>query len=217
MAQVLQAPELAHLGDSHGLTVCLYEDPISRRQLPRNYVENLERRLDYVETLLRQQQLVYQPQPEPGLQASSITTSSPEPRTLADYETTEDLHDLASKVGTLSLNAAGAEPHYLGSSSTFAFARLIKPLLSQVGNSTFQDEPSEAVDLTTPATCHLPDPATAVILSNAYFDNIHSQYPFLYEADFREWESAIILHAHEPIIDSAPYFFLNIVCLYTRH
>jgi hypothetical protein len=205
------------MSDSHGVTVCLYEDPISRRQLPRNYVENLERRLDYVETLLRQQQLVYQPSFAPELQACSVTASSPEPNTVAGHESPEDLHDLASKVGTLSLNAAGAEPHYLGSSSTFAFARLIKPLLSQVGNSTFQDEPSEAVDLTTPATCHLPDPATAVVLSNAYFDNVHSQYPFLYEADFRDWESAIILDVQEPIIDSAPYFFLNIVCLYTWH
>jgi hypothetical protein len=181
--------------------------------LPRNYVENLERKLEYVETLLRQQQLVYQSPSVPEPQASSITASSPEPNNVADHESPEALHDLASKVGTLSLNAAGAEPHYLGSSSTFAFARLIKPLLSQIGNSTLQHDPSDAVDLTAPVTCHLPDPATALILSNAYFDNVQSQYPFIYEADFREWESAIVLDAREPVIDSAPYFFLNIVCI----
>ena len=42
-----------------------------------------------------------------------------------------ELSDLSSMIGTLSLNAAGAEPHYLGSSSAFAFARFVEPVIRQ--------------------------------------------------------------------------------------
>ena len=132
-----------------------------------------------------------------------------------EHENTEDLNDLASKVGTLSLNAAGAEPHYLGSSSTFAFARLIKPILSRIErtNSTYTDDC--ITDSTAPSTCALPDPRTAIILSNAYFDNIHTQYPFLHEPDFRAWEAAVVCQGNsgwfEEQADLTPLFFLNMV------
>ncbi|KIX07700.1 uncharacterized protein Z518_02354 [Rhinocladiella mackenziei CBS 650.93] len=41
----------------------------------------------------------------------------------------DEVSDLASKVGMLGLNAARAEPHYLGSSSAFAFSRVISSSL----------------------------------------------------------------------------------------
>lgn len=128
----------------------------------------------------------------------------------------EDLQDLASKVGTLSLNAAGAESQYLGSSSIFAFARLIKPMLNQISVAQQAHTTDQLSEYGSPEMCQLPDPVTAVILSNAYFENVHTQYPFLNEPVFREWESSIVLSQGDQqwlgeTIHQAALFFLNIV------
>lgn len=125
-----------------------------------------------------------------------------------------DLHDLASQVGTLSLNAAGAEPQYLGPSSTFAFARLIRPIITRVHPVTSANVSDAEHDPHNSTISPLPDPQTARILSNAYFDNVHTQYPFLYESQFRGWESTFVLF--EPSwsgveFDPVALFFLNMV------
>lgn len=129
------------------------------------------------------------------------------------------VEDLASKVGTLSLNAAGAEPHYLGSSSTFAFARLLKPALNQLAlEPVVTLETQSSVLDSIPTMCPLPNYEVAVSLSNAFFENICTQYPFLHEPTFRAWESAILLssqpmfdHEFDPDFDPTPYYFLNMV------
>lgn len=200
---------------------CLIEDPVSRRRLPRNYVETLERRVAYLENILRHSQddfsdnLNQTVHPNFLTSPASVATGPHDDRSSGNADT-QTVEDLASKVGTLSLNAAGAEPHYLGSSSTFAFARLLKPALDQIAlepSSTLQSQ-SSLLD-SVPTTCPLPDYETAISLSNAFFENIYTQYPFLHEPTFRAWESAILLSLqplYDPDFNPVPYYFLNMVC-----
>ncbi|KAJ5240899.1 uncharacterized protein N7469_002490 [Penicillium citrinum] len=52
------------------------------------------------------------------------------------------------------------------------------------------------------------------MLSNAYFENIHPQYPFLHEPTFRHYEVLLLNSSTEfndPIQASIPLFFLNMV------
>lgn len=138
-----------------------------------------------------------------------------------DHVLGDGYDELASKVGLLSLNAAGAEPHYLGSSSTFAFSRIISPSLrqgisqspQQIKTGPFiQDPEIDVFTVTNP--CDLPGYDQAVQLSNAYFQNIHPQYPFLHEPTFREWEKAIVSKGSsfdDTLSEALPLFFLYMV------
>ncbi|KPM46480.1 hypothetical protein AK830_g220 [Neonectria ditissima] len=216
------------------MTVCLVEDPATKKHRPRDYLETLEQRVAFLEGVLKS----YRPdlandhlfQDEPlrpqSQSSSSLVTQSIEdqysgsptlPRTDDEDNQHGGLDQLASKVGLLSLNAAGAEPPYLGSSSTFAFSRLINSSLRQVvlSNShtgSFGQNEDESSMLPTP--CLLPDYDTAVKLSNAYFQNIHTQYPFLHEPTFRAWEAAVVSGSagfDTFISNPVPLFFLNMV------
>ncbi|VUC26586.1 unnamed protein product [Clonostachys rosea] len=127
------------------------------------------------------------------------------------------LDALASKVGLLSLTAAGAEPHYLGSSSTFAFSRLLnsslRGLVTERQSGSAVDQHSSHSPMH-PIPCLLPDYDTAVMLSDAYFHNIHPQYPFLHEPTFREWELSIVsglVEFDEVSSDPVALFFLHMV------
>ena len=62
--------------------------------------------------------------------------------------------------------------------------------------------------------CLLPDYDSCVTLSNAYFQNIHPQYPFLHEPTFRLWERKLIgpFEAMDaPSFDPIHLFFVNMV------
>lgn len=211
----------------------MVEDPITKRHRPRNYLETLEQRVALLEGMLKNYRpdlandhLIQDISPQ---SSSSAMSQPPEPqgsrapsqpavaRNDDQDDQNEGLDQLASKVGLLSLNAAGAEPHYLGSSSTFAFSRLINSSLRQVvlkntnNASTFGQNEH---DSTMPAPCLLPEYDIAVKLSDAYFQNIHTQYPFLHEPTFRAWEATIVNGSavFETLVSSAvPLFFLNMV------
>lgn len=215
------------------MTVCLVEDPTTKRWQPRNYLETLEQRVAYLEGMLTQ----YRPDvsddhffqfdvQQPDAQTSPTTLDEPSDHRYGGRSispTPDDEHDgldeLASKVGLLSLNAAGAEPHYLGPSSAFAFSRLINSSLRQVVLRSNNNPTARGVlddDSTTmPTPCLLPDYDVALKLSNAYFENIHSQYPFLHEPTFRLWEATLISKsaAFDTLMSNpVPLFFLNMVC-----
>ncbi|KAH7379941.1 fungal-specific transcription factor domain-containing protein, partial [Cadophora sp. MPI-SDFR-AT-0126] len=190
---------------------CLVEDPNTKRQLPRNYVEGLEERVAFLESILQQSQV------EPS--DPNITHQGaiqPSPPLVAEQYGAEDepVSDLASKVGMLGLKAAGAEPHYLGSSSVFAFSRIINSSLRQI-TSTKPGFANAGQDVTSPPSpCLLPDYATAMKLSNAYFRSIHPQYPFLHEPTFRKWEADLLRPTGDALtlsFDFVPIFFVNIV------
>ncbi|KAI1610878.1 fungal-specific transcription factor domain-containing protein [Exophiala viscosa] len=213
-------------------SICLVEDPATKRWQPRNYLETLEQRVAFLEGILTQ----YRPdvaedhffQAEPQQQEAQTSPTPFEQRSDNQYsgrsvsplpnDEHDGLDELESKVGLLSLNAAGAEPHYLGPSSVFAFSRLINSSLRQVV-VTNHPNPSTLGDLdndsmTTPTPCLLPDHDVALRLSNVYFDNIHSQYPYLHEPTFRLWERTLFSKsaAVDTLMSSpVPLFFLNMV------
>lgn len=135
-------------------------------------------------------------------------------------ENNDEISDLTAKVGMLDLKySAAAEPHYLGSSSTFAFSRIINSALRQPvssGPGFTATGPSPLLDSSTPLAypCPLPDFDTGIILSNAYFENIHPQYPFLHEPTFRIWEIKVREPCHNSEylnLDPVPRFFVNMV------
>lgn len=223
------------------MTVCLVEDPVTRTYRPRNYVEGLEKRVAFLENFLKQyhpdlttsnlsehhgSQPEYSPTPLPSAQQHiersnhQRVNQSVSSRTKDDniQEDDDGVEKLASKVGLLSLSAAGAEPQYLGTSSIFAFSRLINSTLRQVVAPDLAT--TRALDTTEdrssllPLPCLLPDYLSAVQLSNVYFQNVNTHYPFLHEATFREWESMLRdesagLKTCSPC--SLSLFFLNMV------
>ncbi|KAJ6071621.1 transcriptional regulator family: Fungal Specific TF [Penicillium canescens] len=215
-------------------SVCLVEDPVTRTYRPRNYIEILEKRIALLESLLKQcrPDLAYSDvfkhhalQPN----SSSLTQhieiphhqhgdQSALPIAKDNVEADDGVDKLASRVGLLSLNAAGAEPQYLGSSSIFAFSRLINSYLRQV----VSHDPSMAnvLDYTEsrssvlPSPCLLPAYESAVKLSDSYFQNVNTHYPFLHEPTFRAWETMLVnestgLERISP--SSISLFFLNMV------
>lgn len=193
----------------------MVEDPITKRHQPRNYLETLEKRVAFLENLLERAHV----------DTSTASNVVPVTDNADDSETgpstprqkADDVDSLASKVGILSLSAFGLESHYLGSSSAFAFSRLISSYLRQTvpagpATAAFNLSEGHAPSLW---PCPLPDYDTATKLSNAYFENIHPQYPFLHEPTFRSWEAKLLWPLgtldsfnSEPV----PLFFLYIVC-----
>ncbi|RAK78990.1 putative transcriptional activator protein acu-15 [Aspergillus fijiensis CBS 313.89] len=197
-------------------SVCLVEDPVTRTFRPRNYIEILEKRVEFLESLLKERcpdlvcsDLFKRHAPErqkapttsPRIQHiinSDVHHSDPMSSRKAKNDSSRDdaVDKLEAKVGLLSLNAAGAEPQYLGSSSIFAFSRLINPSLRQVVSSdlptgTVADGPENRVSVL-PSPCLLPDHESAVRLSNVYFQNVNVHYPVLHEPTFRTWESMLL-------------------------
>ncbi|KAI9042021.1 Positive regulator of purine utilization [Aspergillus affinis] len=195
--------------------VCLVEDPATKRHQPRNYLETLEQRVILLENMLQDARSSATSDSVPSPNGPPV--ANPGHASIAPVDDDRnDLGGLPSIIGTLSLNAAGAEPSYLGPSSTFAFARFIKPSLRQVVSSLSPNVSRPAADAhgAIPEPCPLPDYRAAVRLSNAYFQNIHPQYPFIHEPTFRVWEAAledpfegISTFAYNPV----PLYFLNMV------
>ncbi|KAL3466250.1 fungal-specific transcription factor domain-containing protein [Aspergillus heterothallicus] len=151
--------------------VCLVEDPATRRQHPRNYLETLEQRVAFLEDTLKHYRPDLANDHYSPYTAVTSATSVSEPvihsqNHQQDNENSKSnstgLDELASKVGLLSLNAAGAEPHYLGSSSTFAFSRLINSSLRRVvldtsENNTSTNPASAAATSTIPSQLYPPE------------------------------------------------------------
>ncbi|KAJ5214941.1 hypothetical protein N7468_010620 [Penicillium chermesinum] len=193
---------------------CLVEDPFTKKRQPRNYLESLEERVAELEGLLGMQST----KPAPKLAAASPREHS-SPFT-ASMKRSED-RSLASNAGLLTLNATGAEPHYLGSSSAFAFSQVVAASLNQ---STSREgsrvsEPNSG-EIEAPLPRLLPEYDVGVKLSNAYFENIHPQYPFLHEPTFRLWERQVLLPEETPNItgfDATPLYFINMAHLYGKN
>jgi hypothetical protein len=171
------------------------EDPATKRHQPRNYLETLEARIALLEDQLRPI--------SPDISGSSKSRDED-----------DGASHLSSKVGMLGLRMDGVEPHYLGSSSAFAFSRLIHSSLRQVISGNHPDLFGVNEDTPKPSPCPLPDYEFGITLSNAYFQNIHPQYPFLHEPTFRVWEAKLLgpSESIDPLsFDPIPLFFLNMV------
>lgn len=147
--------------------------------------------------------------PSPRENASQFAT--PQSKRSGD----DNNKSLASNAGLLTLNATGAEPHYLGSSSAFAFSQVVAASLNQsTSREAGRGAEASGSEMDAPLPRLLPEYDTGVKLSNAYFQNIHPQYPFLHEPTFRYWERQVLLpgeSADFSAIDPAPLYFINMV------
>ncbi|ORY56987.1 fungal-specific transcription factor domain-containing protein, partial [Pseudomassariella vexata] len=195
---------------------CLVEDPATRRHQSRNYVETLEEKVALLEDQLRR---AHSREPDSGTTAPAIDNAHPlGPTASGPTETEDSVDELSSKVGMLAFRVDGEEPSYLGSSSPFAFSRIIHSSLRQPFPRNRSDTfgpPQDDTSLPTP--CLLPQYEFGITLSNAYFENIHAQYPFLHEPTFRRWEAMLVGSAEAAgaaeaiVLDPVPYFFINMV------
>ncbi|KAH9227624.1 hypothetical protein K456DRAFT_1742092 [Colletotrichum gloeosporioides 23] len=115
---------------------------------------------------------------------------------------------LSSEVALLCLSAAGREPHYFGPSSAVSFSRIVSAtmgLASRGGSSQHSHAgrakgPGSEVPREVPL--RLPSPTLRANLSQAYFNNIHPQYPFLHKPTFQIWEESCLKASLEGDISS---------------
>lgn len=194
-----------HVSLSPSSAACLVEDPNTKRHQPRNYPEILERRVAELEEELQR------------AHARVAVATSSTPGNAADASPGEPPRsvDLASTAATLCVNATGAEPEptYLGPSSAFSFSRLLNGSFLQVSSSISQHG-AQLVTEEALAPCPLPERATGIALSNAYFRSVHLQYPFLHEPTFRAWEENLQGSSRRDADNADPLhvFMVNMVC-----
>ncbi|KAL1888277.1 hypothetical protein Sste5346_009669 [Sporothrix stenoceras] len=110
------------------------------------------------------------------------------------------------------------EPRYLGSSSAFAFSRAIGSSFllrdASKGGSSSKGEGTNATtdDPGTQSPINVPTYEDGLVLTNAYFENIHIQYPFLHEPTFRMWEVQRVSTLPVPVSDpDVASFFVYII------
>lgn len=185
---------------------------MTRRRQPRNYVETLEERVASLENQLRNNR-----SKDSEMSSGEQTIHSTAGYQAASWQEKDQdsTSELSSSVGMLGLKVNGEEPRYLGSSSVFAFSRVIHSSLHLPSSRSYLEGfGGSEQDTSTDFSCPLPDDALAVRLSNAYFENIHPQYPFLHEPTFRQWEARLIGPPETSeafVFDSVPFFFVNMV------
>lgn len=198
------------------------EDPDTKRLRPRNYLESLEKRLAQLERHQPNSTSSNSPKSTPALPETCDSGISSQPALFASEDGLNPPGDLPARVGFLDVRTGQVEPQYLGSSSAFAFAHVVNSSLRRMLPEKLMlgEIPSRRVDNTPPFPCLLPDPDIAHILSAAYFENIHTQYPFLHEPTYRRYEEQLWgpdCDFHDLGACSTPLFFVNMVCITKQH
>lgn len=107
----------------------------------------------------------------------------------------EHIDDLSTEVALLCLSAAGREPHYFGPSCAVSFSRIVSTTMGlpkRTGSSQHSSTWPEVHDPEVQRTVSVsfPSRTLAATLSQAYFKNIHPQYPFLHKPTFIAWEDS---------------------------
>lgn len=131
-------------------------------------------------------------QSEPSM---SLGNQRPEPQPAGSVDADDPADQLSADVALLCLGAAGREPHYFGPSSAVSFSRIVSATLNlpkKNGSSqhSVTSGPGGASQSSRPtAPIMFPTPTLGSALSQAYFENLHPQYPFLHRPTFHYWES----------------------------
>lgn len=132
--------------------------------------------------------------------AQSKPTSDNVHRSPSEEGEDDSVDRLSSEVALLCLNASGREPHYFGPSSAVSFSRIVSATMglsagreslslsqgtaASIGNLESDFWPESTRD----PLLLFPSLSLGIALSEAYFNNIHPQYPFLHRPSFRIWE-----------------------------
>ncbi|KAK1622621.1 fungal-specific transcription factor domain-containing protein [Colletotrichum phormii] len=126
---------------------------------------------------------------------------------------------LSSEVALLCLSAAGREPHYFGPSSAVSFSRIVSATmgLASTGGSSQHSHAGREKDISPEVVrevpLRLPSPTLRANLSEAYFNNIHPQYPFLHKPTFQIWEETCLkasLDGDLSSVNGSTFFFVLI-------
>ncbi|CAM1503321.1 Fc.00g080970.m01.CDS01 [Cosmosporella sp. VM-42] len=223
---------------------CLVEDPATGLHRPRDYMQSLEARVAYLEGLLQQSRpdvaldhllgfegSRFVPQLAGGDQQVDPSGANNVQHDMSGVSIQDDVQGAASidaedpadqlsaEVALLCLNAAGREPHYFGPSSAVSFSRIVSAAMNlpkKVGSSQRSIVEAENIGwgASRPVPVGFPLPALASKLSTAYFDNFHSQYPFLHRPTFQLWEEACIkanASGNLAVVGDVPQFFVWMV------
>jgi hypothetical protein len=203
---------------------CLVEDPATGLHRPRDYMQSLETRVAYLEGLLRKSRpdvavdhLSKDRNTEKSGEREASgeprpTTTSPQSGNLVDdssysvlIEADQVGTDLASDVAFLALSASGREPQYFGPSSALSFSRIASSTLglhrrqegSRIG--AIETRPVHAPGDRKPVICPLPPVCEK--LCQAYFENVHPQYPFLHRPTFDVWKAECMQAQREGVLE----------------
>ncbi|KAF4461429.1 transcription activator acu-15 [Fusarium albosuccineum] len=190
---------------------CLVEDPATGLLRPRDYMQSLEARVAYLEGLLQQVRPDVALDHLAGLEKNSSDFSPVAATSFAgpsdanaenDRQRDDDSLDvedpadqLSTDVALLCLTTASKEPHYFGPSSAVSFSRVVSAAMNlpkKVGGSQASavafDHGGSGWNFARPFPIGFPAPPLGTTLSQAYFNNIHPQYPFLHRPTFQFWE-----------------------------
>ncbi|KAH8649989.1 fungal-specific transcription factor domain-containing protein [Xylariales sp. PMI_506] len=131
--------------------------------------------------------------PQQGLVGlGGTSTPNDDVRSTDADDTAADL--LSNEVALLCLSAAGREPQYFGPSSSVHFSRIVSstlrlPRRGEGGASSQYSNVSETrAQRAAQLIQEFPSPSRMAKLSEAYFNNIHPQYPFLHQPTFQVME-----------------------------
>lgn len=125
---------------------------------------------------------------------------------------------LSSEVAFLCLSATGSEPHFFGASSAVSFSRIVTAAmgLGRSGSAASDSHPSirgagprqgrarAEAHVAHQVPVRLPTPEMKGILIEAYFSNIHPQYPIIHRPTFRSWEDECSCAASDGTLDRVP-------------
>ena len=164
--------------------------------------------------------------PRSGEKAQGGTTdaNAVENRQRGTSTEVEDPADqLSADVALLCLTAAGKEPHYFGPSSAVTFSRVVSAAMNLPNNvrgsqatTTNFDHGCSGWDFARPCLVTFPSGPLGTALSQAYFNNIHPQYPFLHRPTFQFWEEMCFRADDSGDISGAgdiAQFFVWMVCI----
>ncbi|KAH7385686.1 fungal-specific transcription factor domain-containing protein [Pyrenochaeta sp. MPI-SDFR-AT-0127] len=193
-------------------TQCLHKDKLRQRNMPRGYIDGMEKLVHELtnENAKLRRQLQCAPQTAvapanghahsnsysalPSTSTFSASTQSQNAQGDADNSTSSSRSSpgdniIALEVGYLSLTATG-ETRYLGSGSGMSLANMVSSVISTQSGMSLPVEPSvsdgpvPSTGPTPPIDSPIPPLADATPLIEAYFKHTHITFPLLHEPSF---------------------------------
>ncbi|KAK5991734.1 Positive regulator of purine utilization-like protein [Cladobotryum mycophilum] len=168
------------------------------RQIPRNYMTELEARVAWLESIVREKCPEVDLSAGPGQPSTSgqAATEPPENQDAHDSPDKTSSHGITEQIGLISVSA-GADLRYLGPSSGLFFTKYVLAGLSRAADIEasslhisilpYNDDLQIAGDVFQAEAQDLPlDRRHTMLLSQMYFDTVHLQFPFLHEPTHME-------------------------------
>ncbi|KAJ4854487.1 fungal specific transcription factor domain-containing protein [Trichoderma breve] len=162
------------------------------REIPRNYLTELESRVAWLESVVRERCPDVDLTTGPGRPSRAHSSAVERGQRQGSQDSPEETspHELTEQIGLISISG-GSDLRYLGPSSGLFFTKFVLAGLAHVadietvnlrGNGCDDDDvflPGDLVDLQ--AKDFPNDKRQTMFLTQIYFDSVHLQFPFLHE------------------------------------